>query len=486
MNRRLPYEEELLRKTDDLPLPGEDAAWQKMQDLLDKKDDRKPAAFWRWGAVMVLLIVLGGLAIREIAKKDKENKSATEHQQATAITSGIVKAGEKITPKHLKRLQDESAKPPGQSATIDNVVPSSRKNENGSVGENEIISQTTKRDASVSSRKTKDSLDIFINNKKSSAIRETDRSEEAGNQKAGMESARNLLPGQANKVGVNLPASSNAGLTPNNKPANATPDVIPGEKQLRSTPADSLNTTQTKTLISDKKQPGLAEAVDSIAPRVAIKAKPKLFSAGISIQQPIQFAGQKAVAYGYKAGTLVSDYIPSLWFRYERPNRYFLQGEFIYSAPQLVREFSFSRQTKPDTGRSSTTTTLHMKKTFFNQVPISFNYFVRPNWSVGAGLGYAWLQGAITQREIVNNGSQGQTLIKREILPVNGFTDSFLYRSHSLVLLQTEYKWNRLSAGIKYTRDLQSFITYTAPDGRIIDKKNSALSLVLRFRIWQK
>ena len=222
------------------------------------------------------------------------------------------------------------------------------------------------------------------------------------------------------------------------------------------------------------------------APPVALKPKRRLFSTGIALQHSLPVSGQKPVAYGYNAGSILADYIPSVWLRYERPKRWFFQGEFIYSAPQLVKEFAYSRQTRPDTGFTSVTTVLRMKKTFFHQIPLSFNYYIKSTWSLGAGVGYAWLQGAITERDIIRNTSQGQIIDESNIVPINRFTDSFLYRSRSFLLFQTEYKWKRLSAGIKFTRDLQSFITYTAPDGRLIDKKNAALSVVLRFRIREK
>ena len=251
---------------------------------------------------------------------------------------------------------------------------------------------------------------------------------------------------------------------------------------------DFILTQQPQTLLNPEsdKHIGLSPGSYLHGPPVALKPKLRLFSAGITLQHPLPISGQTPVAYGYKAGSLLADYIPSVWLRIERPKRWFFQGEFIYSAPQLVKAFAFSRQTRPDTGFTTIATILTMKKTFFHQIPLSFNYYLKSTWSLGAGVGYAWLQGAITQREVVRNTWQGQIIDESSIIPVNQFTDSFLHRSHSFVLLQTEYKWKRFSAGIKYTRDLQSFITYISPDGRLIDKKNAALSLMLRFRLWEQ
>jgi hypothetical protein len=264
---------------------------------------------------------------------------------------------------------------------------------------------------------------------------------------------------------------------------------INGEQEVKALNKGFLSGTQESDIPTDLSGMITKTAFQDrflIAPPVALKPRLRPFSAGIALQHPLPISGQKPIAYGYRGSSLLADYIPSIWLRLERPKRWFLQGEFIYSAPQLVKEFDYSRQTKPDTGFSSIATVLTMKKTFFHQIPLSFNYYLKSTWSLGAGVGYAWLQGAITQREVIKNTWQGQIVEESNIVPINQFTDSFLHRSHSFLLLQTEYKWKRLSAGFKYTRDLQSFITYTAPDGRLIDKKNAALSVVLRFRLWEQ
>ena len=41
MKERLPYEESIKDQLNDLPIPDEGQAWQKMELLLDKDDDRR-------------------------------------------------------------------------------------------------------------------------------------------------------------------------------------------------------------------------------------------------------------------------------------------------------------------------------------------------------------------------------------------------------------------------------------------------------------
>jgi hypothetical protein len=51
--------------------------------------------------------------------------------------------------------------------------------------------------------------------------------------------------------------------------------------------------------------------------------------------------------------------------------------------------------------------------------------------------------------------------------------------------LQTDYQWKRFSWGLRYLKDIQPYIKYTKPNGDINTKKNQALELVIRYRLWQ-
>ncbi len=42
MNEHVPYEDELKKRLDDLPLPNENIAWEDMKRRLDKDDDDRP------------------------------------------------------------------------------------------------------------------------------------------------------------------------------------------------------------------------------------------------------------------------------------------------------------------------------------------------------------------------------------------------------------------------------------------------------------
>src|SRR5512143_1156270 len=64
MSERLPYEEELVQKWDELSLPDENLAWADMKRRLDDDDDDRFVPIWLrgcalWGIAIVFLIGVG-------------------------------------------------------------------------------------------------------------------------------------------------------------------------------------------------------------------------------------------------------------------------------------------------------------------------------------------------------------------------------------------------------------------------------------------
>jgi hypothetical protein len=150
-----------------------------------------------------------------------------------------------------------------------------------------------------------------------------------------------------------------------------------------------------------------------------------------------------------------------------------------------LREFSYSRQTRYDT-TAVTTTTLKLRKTYYHQLPLSFNYYLRPNLSVGAGGIYSRFYRAVTEEEIKSRNlvTQSETVAKK-IVEVPHFTDSFFYKTQVHLLLQADYEWRRFSLGLRYTKDIQPYIKYTQPDGRVNEEKNQTFQILLRYRLWK-
>jgi hypothetical protein len=60
------------------------------------------------------------------------------------------------------------------------------------------------------------------------------------------------------------------------------------------------------------------------------------------MHQQIPIAGQEWVTYNSLGRTgILSDYIPSINFRMEKQDLWFLQTEFRYGAPQHTKQFAY-------------------------------------------------------------------------------------------------------------------------------------------------
>src|SRR5688572_22705697 len=128
---------------------------------------------------------------------------------------------------------------------------------------------------------------------------------------------------------------------------------------------DSANKAAKRTRDSLKKRRTLADSV-AMENEIETEKEELVVSAGIGLQQQIPLGGQKAVPYDYygRTGSL-SDYIPSFYLRVEKEEKWFVQGEFRYGAPQTLADFQYSRQTKVDS-QNMTVTSFRLKKTYYH------------------------------------------------------------------------------------------------------------------------
>ncbi len=472
MNKKLPYEEAFNRQMNDLPSPHEDESWQKMKMLLDKNDKRVSRAFlkkYKTLAILVFLLLTGiGLFI------------ATKN----TVKEKPVAASEKTYNLQQKKLTDDTQKKVHQPLAVkqNTAADTSKKRRNNIDHHKDQILSVASNSNKILPLKKQFNLGKEINSHAGKSVLRGNRSNQNNNPvsnqitktKAGGSPIKTIVaPTSNNPISLPEPLFS----FPENKEANDSfPNFHMNEKdQLSIYPKDTISIKDdimNKEAIATKNTP-------------SYRNKKYQLSAGIGVQQIVPVGGQKAVSYGYNGiKSTFSDYIPSMYLRLERNKQWFLQGEFNYAAPQLVKEFSYNRHTKADTSGTITTATLRLKKTFYHEIPISFSYYIHHNWSAGIGGVYSLFRGAIAEKEIMKNNMQTQTQsVVKQIVPIAGYTDSFLYKSHMYLLLQTDYNWRRLSLGLRYTQDVQPYIRYTLPDGRIDDQKNSSLKFILRFRL---
>jgi hypothetical protein len=483
MNERLPYEEMMDQQWNDLPIPNQEQSWEKMKLLLDEDDDRRriipPILLPGCGGwALILLAVLIGFWFLAHPERwfSHENKSAQQKENRSADSSGLTKANaisiDTINPlpvdkKEAVAIQQKNQHLPGTNETGDSTVSASvqqKLNDNHIAVSTKAIIRSDqnqgKQAQSGSGQKIHKGLQPA---KKGIRVTRGETGQEKINRDTVKTQGRAVFENGSKKIDT-MVNSRDTGF------------VKPLTRQADSTKKDSAKTKTPpveKTITEEQK-------------------KKFYFSSGIGLQQQIPMNGQKATPYNiYGRKGSLADYIPSVYLRLHRPEKWFLDGGFRYGAPQAVKEVNYSTTaiTVFDTSgqqtiSTTTTTSSRLKKTFYHQVPFSFNYQLKPHWSVGTGLLYSRFHGAVSEVEVHKTRNQVDSLVSKKLVQVPPTSDSFFTRSQIHLLFQTEYEWRRLGIGLRYTRGLQPFLKYTDANGVLKQEKNTSLQLFLRFRVW--
>jgi hypothetical protein len=448
MSDRLRYEE-VDRQFNDLSVPDEEASWQKMRALLDKDEDDDriiPPVLLRtclgWGILLFLGLGIVWLIVRPERWLNEMGKT-----QQTSSTDKSSKSKENAD---VNKKSDSNQLTRG-SATKNAIV--SKQSEIRTLPQSAITYQRKKKISPV--RIVGENKNYLSRNKK------------------------HVSPDEDGKppIGIN----NNSAIK------------ISIDKKFKQEDKDNEDTSVTMERcprFNDiSKEESIAQSKDSTNQKNVKPSQKKLFlTVGMGEQQQIPIAGQTAVPYSHygRKGSL-SDYVPSVYVQLQKEQKWFVQGEFRFGAAQVVKEFSYNRKTKYDTASMNlTTTTMRLKKTYYHQLPFSFNYYLKPNLSVGIGGIYSRFYGAITERETeIRNISTQTTTTLKQIIPIRRFTDSFLYKTQVHILVQANYQWRKFSVGLRYTNDIQPYIKYTKPDGTVNEEKNQSLEFVIRYRLWQ-
>ena len=109
MSGHLQYDDELLKRMNDLQLPGEDAAWEDMKRRLDKDNNDKPVVpplLKSCGSYALLLLLLIAIAYLFIADPGNwfHNKNHTPPVDTSRIESKKKNNTNKITNCFIKKI----------------------------------------------------------------------------------------------------------------------------------------------------------------------------------------------------------------------------------------------------------------------------------------------------------------------------------------------------------------------------------------------
>lgn len=474
MTEHLPYEEQLSQQWNELPLPDVNMAWADMKRRLDEDDDKPFLPFWLrgcagWGLLGILLLGLGWWMLRPekwfkkkqgteqvntvIEKNNKTEKDTVFNKTDTGVT--LARNNNDNIP------QINGSKKDSNDIEMETGLPGKQKIKDNTVTKNETVITTGQ---GVVNKKKKEKT---RNNADSLTV------------KKGVTKNENILPADKNKQDK-PPADSSAIIIETSKPKMDSATNIVKTVVV----ADPVRKVDS---VIKKIQPDMV-AGDKKPKKDSVKNKQMIFSAGLGLHQQLPVAGQKWSPYSSSGRkTSLADYIPSVYLRATKPGKWFFQSEFRYGAPQHTKEFTFRQTIVNDTPQYRTTTSSILKKTYYHQLPISFNYYVLPNWSIGAGMQWNNFYNAIAEREIVrrDNFLQLDSSSGKFIVPINRDSASEFRKSYWQAILQTQYQWKRFTLGARYSFGLQPYINFTLPGGIPQEEKNNSLQLFILFELWK-
>ncbi|MBA2744803.1 MAG: hypothetical protein H0U44_01135 [Flavisolibacter sp.] len=482
MSEQQPYDEGMDHQPDGLPVPDQEQSWQKMKALLDKEEERRlpPPIFLRgcigWGILIGLLGTISFFIFRPDTYLFSGKGNVAAHEEELKKETAPSKAEENAG----------TIKQPSQELNQKENMNSSEvyNNENASHNNSDEIKARQNQSMVSTDVQADENKRLMVKNKSNQKFAKKVKhqptvslpalSEEKLKQQQEM-----LQQDSARSVKIDPPQAAKP-WTATEKMDDENREVV---KENNLQVNDSINKTRLKD--SSLKNRNMPE-VDSSSKNKVVK---KLYvSAGLGLQQQIPLGGQQSVPYDYYGRkSSLADYIPSIFIRLHKEDKWFIMGEFRYGAPQVLNEFSFSQKSVFDTSSMVlTTTTMRLKKTYYHQFPLSFNYYVNEGWSVGTGIMYSRFSGAVTESEIRNTNVMTQSeSVSRKIMNVKGYTDSFLYKTQLHLMLQTDFQWKNFILGIRFAKDLQPYIRYTRPNGEINEEKNYSLQAILRYQLWR-
>lgn len=460
MNDQQSYEELNDEQLNDLPLPNMEQSWEMMKQLLDKDDDDdaiippfllKGCIGWGIGSLL-LLIALGWFLL---------HSSSTSHSPLKQIKTNEIE-------KPLNNTHQA-----GQSNSAKRTEDSNYYTVNPGV-------ETKKTDqTSRTSFKTKS---LLVKDKMSGPIASRKR-QSADKQKH-----------QAEIIITKTEKKQNYQHNIQHKAATDKQIVVMEQENSREPMHRYIQITLQHLQKQDVKLLPIHLAVQkNVSGNSNVKPPQKTinhfyFGAGIALQQQIPFNGQKATPYSYYGRQVsLADYIPSVYVRLYREKKWYLQGEFRYGGPQYPKQLNYSTVAKYDTFTTITTTrSLQLKKTYYHQFPISFNYYVLPHLSIGTGILYSRFHGALSEELLKqkNNQTGTETILSKKIIEIPAGTDSFFTHTQLQALFQTEYQYKRFTVGLRYTKGLQPYIRYTEPNGNQKKETNQTLQAFVRFELW--
>jgi hypothetical protein len=467
MSEDLRYDDELKNQLEDLSLPGEDVAWEDMKRRLDEGDDEKPflpRVFRGCGLYSILLLITGLLLFFIINPfhwfHHIENKTASTSRYTDS-------AIQKTTETDSIQFNQSTNKKSIAGISTDSLF-----NDTSSI---KIIRSNNNVKRKKDNNDEKKHTPLFIAKNRQQVLKTSETFVVTDSKKP-----KAFLT--INKINEDTLADKIEDT------ANHSPSGI----QIKKNPEDSVRKTVpvkniTENNIVENKRSDSTNNKKNKKEKDAQK-HPIYFSAGIGLQQLLPVAGQVSTPYsssGRKSS--LADYIPAGYLRMYKDRRWFIQAAFRYGAPQYTKQEIFNlKETFDSASQSFITASSKVKKTFYHQLPISFHYYILPNFSLGAGVTFNRFSSALVEQDVTQNNitTQADSLISH-VLVKQKRVDSNFVNSYVQALTELQYQWKRLSVGASYSFGLQPYLKFTLPGGEKKQEKNTSLQIFIKYDLWR-
>ncbi len=240
---------------------------------------------------------------------------------------------------------------------------------------------------------------------------------------------------------------------------------------------------------------GLLKDWNSTAKAGSAKAKTQRsvregsFAIGFSLPMTFPLSDQQAMGYNYKAGpNTVSDYLPSPHVQYHFNSKTFLQTEVQLLSPQYIRPILlYENKNFSPTANAWLINSVYAKKLYYFNLPVSIYHSPLPNFYMGTGLQFSSLIGGVAlyeDRKIY--GSQETITGERYARFRNDSLSRMMNAAEMRLLLDVNYYWNRFTVGLRYNQAFNNYIAFQLTStSRYTYDKNKALLFYLRYNLWE-
>jgi len=443
---------------DNIPIAGENEAWADMKRRLEDDDDGGLMPFWLNGCFGWIL--LGVIVLTLAWWIFRPEKWFEEKDRGINTTLRVSQPKEK---------DQNNASQKEETKRDSNVEITSRQQSNRSrVHKREISSEISRKKESINSGNTKATEESRSETKTKITTRPKATAELPKNKNT------TAIENEGNNNKINSTPLENQTISSGSSGTTAHQNIDTAKNSIEKKTDDSLQRNRT----SKEEKPDSAKSLKV------------WFASGISLHQQLPINGQEFIPYNSEGrkGNL-ADYIPAVFLRMYRGHKWFIQSEFRYGAPQYTKEFLYQQTHKTDSAQNVTTQSTSLRKTYYHQLPLTFNYFVSKDLSVGVGIVWNKFVSAISSQDIIkhNNLTGTDSVISRGTILVTKTPDTsnVFAKSWFQALFEMQYRWKRFSFGARYAVGLEPYIKFELQPGVPQQEKNSSLNIFLGYELWR-